>query len=293
MLALTDPLRSIDLAPLFFYIYHPSIVLIKTILCHLNTPAAMAEISGTFSSNVSRIQTDLAKMKKLSDGGSFGESQTNEDKHTGKSKPKPSKQQLQHYKLLSQTLSQRLASHAEDFKASFKEHQKHVESRNKRVGKYGPSNTGTGSVSEKSPVKANASANVSGLSRGGLGQLGETKSAGFAMFNRPALVQTSVNRPGATESASTAVPQATHTAHPSLNPTPASASQTPQTQYQQPQGQSSSSAQPIALSVATVGTIGTFVDVDKLVGKGTGEDVGVPPVAPFTTSACMYAIAPK
>ena len=38
--------------------------------------AAMTEISGTFSSNVSRIQADLAKMKRLSDGGTFGEDRT-------------------------------------------------------------------------------------------------------------------------------------------------------------------------------------------------------------------------
>ena len=115
---------------------------------------AMAEISHQFQEIVASVQTELARMKNISDVASSSSSSLH--------------QHQQHHKLLSQGLQKRLAGYVDIFQNAVKTHTAHVQARNRRVDRYGVSNTSV-------PVIApNSSA------------------PGFAMFqapNREALVQ--------------------------------------------------------------------------------------------------------
>ena len=84
----------------------------------------MTEISDLFHMKVALIQTDFQLLKQM----------TEVKVQTGASE---GQHQMQHYKLMMQTLNKRHLAHVEAFKAALKVHSENVKQRQKRVGKYG------------------------------------------------------------------------------------------------------------------------------------------------------------
>ena len=82
----------------------------------------MAEISDLFHMKVALIQTDFQLLKQLTEI----KVQASNGQH-----------QMQHYKLMMQTLNKRHVMHVDAFKAALKVHSENVKQRQSRVGKYG------------------------------------------------------------------------------------------------------------------------------------------------------------
>ena len=85
--------------------------------------AALADVSQQFQECVSRTQAELARMKNMADGSDA-----------------KGIQQQQHRRLLFQGLNKRLSGHMEAFQSAVKEHTLNVNSRNRRVDRYGSAN---------------------------------------------------------------------------------------------------------------------------------------------------------
>ena len=84
----------------------------------------MTEISDLFHMKVALIQTDFQLLKQMTEVKV--QTAASEGQH-----------QMQHYKLMMQTLNKRHLAHVDAFKAALKVHSENVKQRQKRVGKYG------------------------------------------------------------------------------------------------------------------------------------------------------------
>ena len=112
----------------------------------------MTEISDLFHMKVALIQTDFQLLKQMTEVKV--QAAASEGQH-----------QMQHYKLMMQTLNKRHLAHVEAFKAALKVHSENLKQRQKRVGKYGQGQdqvraslvgTGTSSSSSSSTGSSHA-----------------------------------------------------------------------------------------------------------------------------------------